>query len=328
MKQVRWGIIGTGDIANRFAEACKNTENAQLAAVCSRSAEKAEAFADKHGIPVRFGSYEAMAQSDVIDAAYIATPHSLHCPNGILFMQNGKAVLSEKPITCSSEELERMIACAKENDVFLMEGMWARAVPGIVKIKEILDSGALGKVRGMEGCFSYDMRDEPEHHAFKLEYGGGSMLDVGCYAMHFASWFAPAPVAEIQTVGDVSEANGTDDTCHVLLRYEDNSIAHMVSGMTLNRPSDGAIFCDDGRIALNRFYATQDFVVYQEGEEPQEYHVPYKGNGFEHEIEEANNCILAGKKESDLIPHAQSLEIMRQMDTVREKLGIVYPPQK
>lgn len=324
MQKIRWGIAGAGDIANRFAEACRNTPNAILAAVCSRTQEKADAFGRKHNIPLCFGSYEAMAQSDAIDAVYIATPHSLHCPNGILFMQYGKAVLSEKPITCNSDELERMIACAKENGVFLMEGMWARAVPGIMKVKEIIDSGYLGNVRGIEGCFSYDMRDEPEHHAFKLAYGGGSLLDVGCYALHFASWFAPAPVVEIQTVGDVSDANGTDDTCHVLLRYADQSIAHLVSGMTLSRPSDGAIFCDAGYIQLNRFYATQDFVVHKDGKQ-ENYHIPYTGNGFEHEIEEASNCIAQGKTESALIPHKASLEIMRQIDIVRSKLGIIYP---
>ncbi len=325
MQTVRWGIVGTGGIANRFAEACKRAEGAQLAAVCSRTQESADCFAQKHGIPQRFGSYEAMAQSDAIDAAYIATPHSLHCPNAILFLQNGKAVLSEKPVSCNVEELERMIAAAKENDVFFMEGMWARVVPGILKVKEIIDSGYLGKVRGIQGCFSYDMRDEPEHHAFQLEYGGGSLLDVGCYALHFASWFAPAPLAEIYAVGDVSEKNKTDDTCDVLIKYADNSTANLFSGMTLRRPSDGFLFCDAGYIKLDRFYATQDFTVHKD-DKVEEYHVPYCGNGFEEQIVEASRCILAGKKESELLSLAGSMEIMRQIDTIRAQLGIVYPP--
>lgn len=328
MKQVRWGICGTGEIANRFARAVRHeaVTNATLAGVCSRTQAGADAFAKKHDIPMAFGSYEAMAQFEDIDAVYIATPHALHCPNGILFMQHGKAVLSEKPVTCNLQELEKMLACAKENDVFFMEGMWSRLVPGIIKLKELVDGGVIGRVREIQGTFSYDMRDEPNHHAFQLAYGGGSLLDVGCYALHFAYLFAQDPV-EIKAVADMTMGNGTDDRCYMLLRYADGTVANLCSGMTLQRPSDGWLFGEDGYIYLERFYVTQRFIVYKDGAETA-YDVPYLGNGFEHEILDASACILAGKKESSFVPHSQSIAMMRQIDAIRTQVGIVYPPQE
>ena len=132
MKKIRFGIVGTGTIAHRFAEAIKNVENAELVAVASRAKETAEKFGDEFDIPVRFDSYEKMAQSDVIDAAYIAVPHSGHIGCSCLMMNNGKHVICEKPMAVNEKEAEEMFRCAKENDVLLMEAMWARLVPGTI----------------------------------------------------------------------------------------------------------------------------------------------------------------------------------------------------
>ncbi|HOL79138.1 MAG TPA: Gfo/Idh/MocA family oxidoreductase [Clostridiales bacterium] len=324
MKTIRWGIVGAGNIANRFAEACNNTPGAELCAVASRDIAKAEQFAKKYNIPHAFGSYEEMAAFDGIDIAYIATPHGLHADNSILFMNHKKAVLSEKPITLNMSELERMIASAKENDVFLMEAMWARFVPGTKKLLEIVESGSLGKIRGIQSTFSYDMSDEPDHHAFDPKYGGGSILDVGCYCLSFASWYANSEPEQITAVAELSD-KGVDLHCCYLIKYKNGAIASLSSGMTLRKPNEGYLFGEKGYAYVERSYAPQKIELHIEGKDVEVIDCPYYGNGFEEQIMEASECLRQGKKESDIMTHDQSRLIMRLMDEIRRQVGVKYP---
>ena len=327
MEKIRWGIVATGGIARRFAEAVKRVEDADLVAVASRSKESADRFANEFNIPRRFASYEDLADFDGVDVVYIGTPHALHTPNAILMLSHGKAVLSEKPIAVNLSELDKMIAAARENKRLLVEAMWSRMVPGTLKLLELTGQGIIGPVRGIQAVFSYDMRDEPDHHAFNPVYGGGSLLDVGCYCLHFASWYAGAPVAEIKAVADVGSATGNpvDEQCAYLLRYENNVIASLSSGMTLRRNSDGFLFGDLGYVQMTRFYAPERFTVHLYDGESTEYVTPYLGNGFEEQIIAFNRCLREGMLESDLVPLAQSREIARQMDEIRRQAGVRYP---
>ena len=325
MDKIRWGIVATGGIARRFAEAVKRVEDAALVAVASRRQESADRFADEFGIPRRFGSYEALADFEGVDAVYIGTPHALHTPNAILMLEHGKAVLSEKPMAVSLSALDRMIGVAQANKKLLVEGMWGRWTAGTVKLMELVGQGIIGPVREMQACFSYDMRDEPDHHAFDPAYGGGSLLDVGCYCLHFASWYAGAPVAEIKAVADVGTCTGhrVDERCAWLLRYENNVIAQMSSGMTLRRSGDDFIYGDLGYVRIpTRFYAPERFTVHIYDGETKKYETPFLGNGFEEQIIDFNRCLREGRTESDVMPFAQSREIARQMDEIRKQVGV------
>ena len=217
--KVRFGIVGTGTIAHRFAEAIKNVPEAELVAVASRTSENAEKFGDEFNIPVRFAGYEKMAQSDLIDAAYIAVPHSGHIECSCLMMRGGKHVICEKPMAVNTREAEEMFSCAKENNVLLMEAMWARLVPGTIKLLELVKNGVLGEIRGVEGKFCYTMdEDEMDHHVFKVENGGGSLLDVGVYGLNFASWYLGKDVESISAQSDFY--NGTDSHTCAILKYK------------------------------------------------------------------------------------------------------------
>ncbi len=324
MKTIRFGIIGTGGIAHRFAEACKNTPGVNLAAVASRAAQTAEKFGDEFDIPNRFSSYEAMAQSDCIDIAYVATPHGEHAKNAILFMNNKKAVISEKPIALNLKQLDEMIACAKENNVFLMEAMWARMVPGTLKALELIESGAIGAVRAVEASFCYEMYDEPDHHIFDLAQGGGSLLDVGCYGLSFASWYIGKDVEKIDAAAHLGKT-GTDEHCAVTIKYKNGEIAQLSSATMLPKPNEGYIFGERGWIYCKRFYAPQKLLVHPLGADEYEIDCPYIGNGFEEQILEAAQCLRDGKKESSFVPHAQSRFIVAQMDEIRKKIGVIYP---
>ena len=326
-QKIRFGIVGTGTIAHRFAEAIKNVDNAELVAVASRTKENAEKFGCEFDIPARFDSYEKMALSDVIDAAYIAVPHSGHIGCSCLMMNNGKHVLCEKPMAVNSKEAEEMFRCARENNVLLMEAMWARLVPGTIKMLELVENGVLGDILGVEGKFCYSMdEDEMDHHVFKRENGGGSLLDVGVYGLNFASWYLGKDVETINAQSDIY--NGVDSHTCVLLKYKNGAIADISSAILLRKPNEGYVYGNKGYARLLRFYAPQEIDIYLNNGETVKIPVPYAGNGFEEQIAHFSECVSKGLKESPIVTHEQTLYITKQMDKIRKITGVEYPQDK
>lgn len=326
-KKIRFGIVGTGTIAHRFADAIKNVDNAELVAVASRTKENAEKFGNEFGIPVRFDSYEKMAQSDTIDAAYIAVPHSGHIVCSCLMMNNGKHVLCEKPMAVNYREAQEMFQCAEKNNVLLMEAMWARLVPGTLKMLELVKNGVLGDILGVEGKFCYTMdEDEMDHHVFKPEHGGGSLLDVGVYGLNFASWYLGRDVDKINAQSDIF--NGVDSHTCAILKYKSGAIADISSAILLRKPNEGYIYGSKGYAYLQRFYAPQKIEVHFNNGETESISAPYAGNGFEEQIAHFCECVLLGLKQSPVVTPEQTLYITQQMDEIRRITGIIYPQDK
>lgn len=326
-KKIRFGIVGTGTIAHRFANAIKNVSNAELVAVASRTKETAEKFGDEFDIPFRFDSYKKMAESDVIDAAYIAVPHSGHIGCSCLMMNNGKHVLCEKPMAVNAAEAEVMFRCAEENNVLLMEAMWARLVPGTLKMLELVESGVLGEILGVEGKFCYTMdEDEMDHHVFNNENGGGSLLDVGVYGLNFASWYLGKDVAEINAQSDFY--NDVDSHTCAIIKYQNGAIADLSSAILLRKPNEGYVYGSKGYAYLRRFYAPQEIELFFNDGKTETVSVPYAGNGFEEQITHFCECVLLGLKKSPVVTPDQTLYITRQMDEIRKITGIVYPQDK
>lgn len=324
MKKIRFGIVGTGNIAHRFAQAIANVPQAELVAVASRTQENADRFAEEFHIPVRFAGYEAMAASDCIDAAYIAVPHSLHKACSVLMMEHGKHVLCEKPMAVTAREAEEMFACAAKNDVFLMEAMWARLVPGTIQMLKLIEDGLLGEIRGVEGKFCYTLdADEMDHHVLKTENGGGSLLDVGIYGLSFASWYLGKAVQRIQASADLY--HGIDAHACVLMQYENGALADLSSAVLLRKPNEGYIYGTKGYVHLNRFYAPQNIEVNLLSGEQYSIPTPYRGNGFEEQIAHVCDCISQGLTESPVVTQEQTLYIARQMDAIRRQIGVLYP---
>lgn len=324
MKKLRFGIVGTGNIAHRFAEAVKNVPDAELSAVASRKQDTAVAFADEFNIPNRFGSYEAMAQSDVIDCAYIATPHSLHKECAILMLNGKKHVICEKPIAVTAKEAEEMFRSAKENGCFLMEAMWARLVPGTKKLIDIIKNGTIGEIKGLEGkfCYTFD-EDEMDHHALKPENGGGSLLDVGVYGLNFAKWYLGEDTEEILSQADYY--NGTDSHMNVLIKYKNGTLAYISSATLLRKPNEGYIYGTKGYIHVNRFYAPQEIEIRLSDGTTEVIKAPYKGNGFEEQIIHMCECINNNLLTSPVNTPESTLYIMRQMDSIRKSTAVFYP---
>ncbi len=324
MKKIRFGIVGTGTIAHRFARAIVNVSGAELVAVASRSAENAKKFGDEFSISHRFDSYEKMAQSDVIDAAYIAVPHSGHKDCSCLMMNNGKHVLCEKPMALNLDEAHAMFECARSNGVMLMEAMWARLVPGTLKMLDIVKSGVLGEILGAEGKFCYTMdEDEMGHHVFKRENGGGSLLDVGVYGLNFASWYLGKDIEAINA--QCSVYGGVDSHTCVILKYKSGAIADISSAILLRKPNEGFVYGSKGYAYLPRFYAPQEIMLNFNDGTKQRIETPYAGNGFEEQIAHFCQCVADGFTESPVVTAEQTLYITALMDEIRKMTGIVYP---
>ncbi len=324
MKKLRFGIVGTGGIAHRFAQAIQNVPEAELVAVASRKKETADAFGDEFSIPCRFASYEEMALSDKIDCAYIAVPHSLHKDCSILMLNGKKHVICEKPMAVNLKEAEEMFKAAEENGCFLMEAMWARLVPGTIKVIELIKSGLIGDVKGVEGkfCYAFD-EDEMDHHALKVENGGGSLLDVGVYALYFSKWYLGEETQEILAQADFY--NGTDSHTNILIKYKNNALAYLSSATLLRKPNEGYIYGTKGYIYLNRFYAPQEIEINLFDGTSETIKAPYQGNGFEEQISHMCECVNSGLASSPVNTPQNTLFIIKQMDYIRNLTGVKYP---
>ncbi len=193
MRKIAWGILGTGRIAGNFAADLALLPDAELVAVGSRSEATAQSFAGRFGAPHAHGSYEALAADPAVEVIYIATPHPLHAENMKLCLRAGKAVLCEKPFTLNAREAEEVIALAREQKLFLMEAMWTRFLPAVVRARELIEQGAIGEVRLLLADFGFRAAFDPHHRLFDPQLGGGALLDLGVYCVSLASMLFGPP---------------------------------------------------------------------------------------------------------------------------------------
>ena len=322
MKTVRWGIVGPGNIAARFAKAVKNVASVELVAVASREKERGAAFAEAHQIPLVFTGYEEMAASDTVDAVYIATPHPFHKPCAELFMKAGKHVLCEKPMCVNADEARQLADCARQNGVFLMEAMWTRFLPAILEAQKIIASGEIGEVRAIEADFCYRTEIGSIPRLYLPSLAGGGLLDVGVYGLHFAAIFLGSAPETLAALGHTDQ--GVDIHTSILMKYKNGAIASITSAIGVEKPETGFIYGTKGWISFPCFYGPQELTVHtQQGD--RRIVKEYLGNGFEEEIIEVCRCIQSGKSQSDIMPLAESIAILQQMDDVRAKIGIRYP---
>ncbi|OGV39579.1 MAG: hypothetical protein A2X48_13085 [Lentisphaerae bacterium GWF2_49_21] len=325
-KKIKWGIIGTGKIANRFADALSNLEDAGMAAVASRSMDTGKAFAAKYGIATVHVGYENLVADPEIDVVFIGTPHIFHLRDALMCFQAGKHVLCEKPLTLNAEQAEKMIAAAREKKVFLMEAMWTRFFPIHVKIRELLVKQALGKLRMLQVNFCYCAPDDLENRFFNHELGGGVLMDAGSYGISFAtSLFGPP--AETTAIADFGPT-GVDFQSSCLLRHKNGEISTIATSMISPDVKNATIVGEKGRIDIDSaWYKPTGMTVSIDCSEPQRFDFPLPEgyNGYEYEAEEVMNCIRAGKTESAIMPLDETLSIMRTLDKARSQIGLEYP---
>ena len=325
MKSIKWGIAGPGIIANKFAKAIQQVEGVVLTSVASRSLERGKAFADQYDIEHVFDSYEAMAASDKVDVVYVSTAHPFHKDCAEIFIKAGKHVLCEKPVCVNAEQAIQLKKCSEKHGVFLMEAMWTRFLPAIKEACNIVKSGTIGEVRCVEADFCYASTPLEEAKLFQKHMAGGSLLDVGVYGLHFASLFLEEEPERISAVADVKD--GVDLHTCIMAQYPNGGVSRISSAISLYKPEAAYIYGTKGYLYLPQFYGAQEIFVHVE-EEVIQIRKPSIGDGFEEEIYEVCNCIREGITQSKDLPMDESIRILKQMDAVRNKIGVKYPFEK
>jgi len=325
MDKIRWGILGTGAIAQKFALGLSYVPEAELVAVGSRARRTAEAFADRWSIPHRHSSYEQLAEDPDVDVVYVATPHPMHKDNSMLCLRAGKAVLCEKPLTVNARQAREVIRCARENGAFLMEAMWTRFLPAIGRLREILQAGALGDVRMVKADFCFRARRDPKGRLLNPELAGGGLLDVGIYPVSFTSMVFGGPPAEVVSMAHIGET-GVDEQAAMVLSYAGGRLAVLSCGIEASMPHEAYVLGTERWVRVHRpFWCTRALTLGRDADEQETIELPYEGNGYECEAAHVMECLCAGKLESDLMPLDESLSVIETLDRIRAQWGLRYP---
>jgi predicted dehydrogenase len=323
-EQFRWGIIGPGKIARKFANGLSVIKDARLAAVASRNQLRAEAFASEFGVPKAYGCYEAILADPDIDAVYISTPHPMHLKCTLDALDAGKPVLCEKPFAMNAVEAAQAIAAARARGVFLMEAMWTRFFPAMAAVRERLAAGVIGQPRMVQADFGFRTDIDPEGRLFNTHLGGGGLLDVGVYPISFASMVLGTPdrVTGLAHVGET----GVDEQAACVLGYRGGELAVLCCAMRTNTQHEAWIHATEGAIhLLPPFWIPRAFTVELTGKDPQRFDFPAEGNGYNHQAEEVARLVRAGETQSAVMPLDETLAIMKIMDELGAQWGLKYP---
>ena len=322
---IKWGIMATGTIAEKFAKTLNDMNDNEniLTAVASRSTDKAKNFAEKYKASEYYGSYEEMCLSDNVDAVYVCTPNNMHYENCMLALSKGKHVLCEKPFTTSAKEAEKLYRSAESKGLFIMEGLWIYHLPLLKKTVDIVKSGAIGDVVSIRADYGFTANGARRERKFLSELGGGALLDVGVYNVGFANMIYGSSPADVQTKCILNEY-GTDMYGIVLAEYSGNRFATLTSSIGIKMETEGVIYGTLGRIYFPNYQKAEKMcIIYNDGRE-EKYEMPFEYGGFEYQIRESQKCIQEGKTESKFYTHKQSIEIMRTLETVRNKWGMKF----
>ncbi len=322
--RIRWGILGTGRIAGEFAEGLQQLDDAELRSVASRKQGTADEFAKKFAVPNAYPDYEKLAKDPKVDVIYVATPHSMHCENTILCLEAGKAVICEKPFAVNRLQVAKMIEVAGREKCFLMEAMWMRFIPLIREARRLVAEGVIGEVRMIQADFGFRVPFNPDGRLFDPNLAGGALLDVGIYPLAFSAMFLgePSDLISMPSMGET----GVDEQSAYVLRHGEGQLSVLSSAVRTHTSQSAWIYGSKGRIHFHtQFWKAQHMTLYVDGAEPQEISMPYPGNGYQFEAREVMDCLAAGKLESDIMPHSESISLMRTMDLIREQWGLKYP---
>lgn len=327
METIRWGILATGNVANSMAQALSEVTGVQVIAVASRTQQAADAFGARWDIPRRYGAYADLVGDDDVDVVYIATPHSHHYENMMLCLDAGKHVLCEKAFTLNAREAEACIARARERRLFLMEAMWMCFFPAMAQVRQWVAEGRIGDIRLFTADFCADIPYEKAPRLYEPNLGGGALLDLGVYPLTLATSLLGLPEKMISQAQ--MGAHGVDELDTMLLSYATGAKAALACSMRVYKPREAFIVGTNGYIKIHEiFFRPAQLTLQVRGRPPQEIVLPFRGNGYVHEVEHVQAMLRTGRMESDRWPLAQTLQVMRLMDRLRADWGLVYPGEK
>ncbi len=318
MRKINWGIIGTGNIAHSFARDFVYVHHGNLAAVASRSLDKAEGFADEFNISKAFGSYEELYNSNEIDAVYIATPHQIHLKNATDALKAGKAVLCEKPITINPEECNKLMDIAKSTGNYLMEAMWTYFLPAIAEAQKWIEDGEIGNVKYLKADFGFKANVNREARLFDPQFAGGALLDIGIYPIALA-WLFYKQAPEKVSVNFKKANSGVDIEETMIFEYKNGEMANLAASILYNMPNEAIIIGEKGMIRIPDFFMAKSCFLYENGDLKKQFTDPSKCVGYNYEADAVSMDLIAGKTESAVVPLSTSLKIQEMMTLVKEQ---------
>ncbi|CAH2319086.1 trans-1,2-dihydrobenzene-1,2-diol dehydrogenase [Pelobates cultripes] len=330
----KWGICAAGKICNDFLVALQTlpAEDHQAVAVASRDLKRAKDFAQTHNIHKVFGSYEELAKDPNIDVIYVGVLHTVHRDVVLMFMENRKNVVCEKPLAMNSAEVKELTLAARKNNVFFMEAMWSRFFPVYEQIRTLLSQKAIGDVKVLRAEFGSNQYHVPR--AVQKELGGGALLDIGCYCIQFALMVFNGERPESITAKGFLYETGVDETVTIILQYPGKRQAILTSTIMVAMPNQAAICGSKGMIQVpSCMWCPTSIIV--NGKETK-YSLPpstkamhfTNSTGLSYEAEHVRQCLLKGLKQSPLMTWADSELLASIIEDVRTQLGVTFPQDR
>lgn len=326
MNMFKIAIIGTGWIAEKMAITVQGMQDVEIYAIVSRSLDKARLFAEKWGIEKAFDSKEEMLDDADVDLVYIATPHSEHYEEARMCLLKGKPVLCEKAFTATARQAEDLLSIAKEKNVFITEAIWTRYMPMSQTIKDIVESGIIGKPMMLTANLGYP--NYAKERMVNPNLAGGALLDLGVYTINFASMILGDNIKAITSTCTLTDT-GVDGQNSITLTFADGAVAVLSSTNYAKTDRQGVISGEMGHIVVENINNPQKATVF--GEDYQivaQYDCAPQITGYEYQVYASIEAIRDGRIESPYMPHAETLRIMRLMDGLRKTWGVRYPWDK
>jgi predicted dehydrogenase len=313
---IRWGILSTGGQARIFTEDLIGLDGHIVAAVGSRTAAAAQAFADTYQVGRVHASYEALAADDEVDIVYIASPQSGHYAAARLCLLAGRAILVEKPFTVTAEQAEQIVTLAAERRLFVMEAMWTRFNPAIRQLRDLVADGILGQITSIQANFAIGLAHDSAHRLWNAELAGGALLDLGVYPVALGSMLLGTPdlIHAVTTLAPT----GVDANTAIVARYPGGAVGLYQCGLRADSPATATITGTGGHITIDPpFFRPHSFTIHLKDTEPRQHSITLDGHGYTYQAAEVARCLRAGLTESPLMPLAETLTIMRTLDSVR-----------
>lgn len=333
MGKTRWGLLGAGVLLERWMKGFVQVEDAEIAAIASRTAETAQRMADRFGIRDAL-SYDEILKRDDIDVMYIPVPHPAHKELAIRAMEAGFPVLVEKPAAVNANDWQEMTACARKNNTFLMEAVWTRCFPVMQQVIDEIHQGTIGDVRHIQASFAFRVDDAYTGRLTDPEQAGGALLDVGIYGLHFVKFFLEKMPERILSLAstDTDHLHLKVDEQNVIIgRYDDGALFTVMSAIRTETPDTAWIYGTKGYIQMPVFWKPACAEIVCDGAVRRiESPVPQKvegisDEGYQYEIRHVQECLRRGLVQSPLVTHGMTQDVLEMCDEIRRQWGLVYP---
>ena len=325
--RLRWGILGTGWIAERFVAALQQETDQEVAAVGSRSEESAAAFSGRFGIPTAHGSYEELVADPSIDVVYVATPHTAHLPHASLALDAGKHILVEKPVALNVAEAGELAARAAERGLYCAEAMWTLFTPKFDVIRQLIDERVLGDVHAVISDFGEWFT--ADHRIMRADLAGGPLLDLGTYPLSLAHWVLGAPT-EIIARGEPAPS-GVNGQTSALLVHRNGAHSVITTSILANSPTGATIAGSEATVTIPGIYYRPGPFVLESADKSRrlEYREPEVGyDALAYEAAETARRIGAGETGTPIRPMADAIATLQILDEVRRQIGVVFDAER